>query len=231
MAKLIISKKANSSSKVMGILGALLLIIGVYMAFTAKPPFAASDFEEAITYLAPAAIIISGVLVISISIRANKGYISVYDDHIEGYGLTGSGTNGADFYFKKEDGYVASVDRSALIINCKGVSYKIILGSDSAREVYRYIIGQRENNTTKKTAITKKETASETVEKEASPAKKAPAQKEISATPKEKSEVAQPNETTICVCPHCGTKCRVLSGKGKIMIKCPKCLEKFIENT
>ena len=209
MSNLIISKKANSSSKVMGILSLLLLVVGVYLAFTAKPPFAASDFEEAVTYLAPAAVIISGVLVLGISLRANKGYISVYDDHIEGYGSTGLGANGANFYFKKEDGYVASVDRSALIINCKGASYRIILGSNNAMEIYRCITGKGENTA----------------------AKKAPYQNENTTAQKKNPEVSRQNEASIRVCPRCGAKCRVPAGKGKIKIKCPVCSENFIEST
>lgn len=213
--------KKGVTSKFLLVFGIFCIIFCIY-SFTSgmtERGFLDSDIEAFIKVLAPILTGMAGGICILTAICYGKTSISVYDDHIEGTGVGKFALAPHSFYFSKDMNYTVQKSNVKLNISCGGESYAVMLTAADAQEVYNCIYG---NNSSQNYATQNQQNKTTYTSNANSTPRSNTAHKSTSTS-----------QTTIAICPHCGTKCRVPSGRGLIRITCPnaKCKVPFTFNS
>lgn len=151
MGHLIISKKCKAPGAAKFFIF-LFVAIGAIAVFTnTGKPFNASDTEEMMYYLSTVGLPILSLLVaasmLGCTARYSKSYIEIYDDHIEGFGVNHGffgklNNTGSAFRYTNSDGYTASLDGSAVCIDCNGAKLYLNFDPQDAQEVYDILTGK-----------------------------------------------------------------------------------------
>jgi len=212
MSRLLISKK-GVSSKLLILFGLFFIVITVlsFAMGSTERHFADSDFDAMVKIAAPILTGISGILCIARSSAQGKTYINVYDDHVEGVGLSKAILTQHNFHFNKTMNYTVQISGSQVKVSCGAEAYQIFLTAADAQQVYQCIYGNGAVN-----YATTNATNTNTAHQQ--------------NTAHNSTSNPKPNTgSVVAVCPHCGTKCRVPSGRGLIRITCPnaKCKVPF----
>ncbi|MBR6795931.1 MAG: hypothetical protein IKM53_01110 [Clostridia bacterium] len=216
MSRLFMSKK-GVTSKFLLVFGIFCIIFCIY-SFTSgmtERGFLDSDIDAFIKILAPILTGMAGGICILTAVCYGKTSISVYDDHIEGTGVGKFALAPHNFYFSNNTNYTVQKSGGKLNISCGGESYAVMLTAADAQEVYNCIYGNSSTQNHQANQTNYKSSANSTSDSNAT------------------NKNATTPQTTIAICPHCGTKCRVPSGRGLIRITCPnaKCKVPFTFNS
>ncbi len=203
MSNLLISKKGKVPGGML-VAGAIFIGIGVFILVSglSKTGWRDSDFMALIKNALPFLFIIGGgAMMASAKGTYGRTYINLFNDRVEGIGI--SNGKALNFVFTQAQVYRILKQGSKICVFCNGVGFDICLSEDDAAQVYHCFMRG---------------------------AASSEGNSDNAGAGNSDAQTAEP-EKVIVACTHCGTKCRVLKGKGSIVIKCPRCLKEFNANS
>lgn len=214
MGKLLIEKKGHMPKALLLVgLVALALCVWYYAEGMYEHRYGDTEFQDLVKIAGPILLFMSGVLCTAKCYHHSKTYIRVYDDHIEGMGITKGAMAPHSFHFAKHMNYTVHVSNADLRVNCGSESYSIGLTNADAQAVYRCVYSGE-------TAQPRPQPRPQAQPgPQAQP--KTQTQPKPQAQPKPQPKPEAPAQKVIAVCPHCSAQCRVPAGKGLIRITCP----------
>lgn len=218
MNRMILSKKGTKPGVLVGMC-IILAAVGVLMFIFNDSPFAmladGADFARFMSLAAPALCIVAAIFVGACAGRYGSAYINIYDDHIEGNGLLSKGGMRAQNFSLMNGQYTIAVEGTTYIcVQCNGTNYYLHFTEEDAKQVVACINGTYRG-------------PQQQYQQQQYQQRTGQQQQNQQYRPKQQTQT--PNQ--IISCPYCSAKCRVPSGRGNIVINCPKCGKKFNANT
>lgn len=140
MSNLIISKKSiiPAANIIFTILGAIITVLNIYTSGFDADFGSEVEFHEVVSFASPFVLLVVTAFMLGSSLRYNKSYINIYNDHIEGYGVCGKfGNTAQSFNLSQRDFYTITREGSYICINCNGKNYYLCFSDADANQIYQ----------------------------------------------------------------------------------------------